>query len=216
MRKVDLTGQKYGRLTVLSMVRTPGKDVRVNCRCDCGGEITALAYNIRNGNTSSCGCLSREVRVARGLLLAPLMGAANRRHGRSATPTYTRWSDAKKRCHSPQNKRFMYYGARGIQMCAKWRYSFAAFFADMGECPPGLTLERLDNDKGYEPGNCIWADRERQAQNRKWNKTDAEGVREIRARAAAGEPRQHLAEAFGMTISNVEKIIARQTWKNVA
>lgn len=215
MRRIDLTGQQFGRLLVLEMVREPGKDARVRCRCECGAETTVLAYNVRNGNTSSCGCIAREGAAARGLVIAPIIGAANRTHGMRGTRTYVSWLDARKRCHSPQNKRYAYYGGRGIAVCDQWRDSFESFLADMGECPPGLTLERLDNNKGYEPGNCVWATKEQQARNRRCNKATPDIVRQIRARDAAGEPRKALAAEYGMALSNVQAIVSRQTWRNV-
>jgi hypothetical protein len=215
MRKVDLTGQRFGRLVALEMLRGGG-DARVRCACDCGAEATPLAYNLRNGNTSSCGCLLREKAAERGRHMGPIMGAANRIHGMKDSPTYARWQDAKKRCYSLQNKRFALYGGRGIVMCERWRNSFVAFLSDMGECPPKHTLERLDNDKGYEPGNCVWATREQQAQNRRCNKATPEIVRQIRSRSAEGESYAALARVFAMSHSNVKMIVSRATWRNVA
>jgi hypothetical protein len=215
MRKVDLAGQRFGRLLVLETIWN-GSNARVRCVCDCGREVTALAYNVRNGNTSSCGCRLREVRVAIGRRVGPVTGPLNATHGKSKSLTYARWQEAKKRCHSPTNQRFPEYGARGIAVCERWRNSYEAFLADMGECPPGLTLERVDGSRGYEPGNCVWATREAQAQNRPtWNKADARIVSEIRRRAAAGETGRALADEFGMSESAASKIIRRLTWRNV-
>lgn len=213
--RVDLTGHKYARLTVLEMVWGGRGGSSVRCRCDCGKEVTSLAYNVRNGNTRSCGCLSTEARIERGLIQAPIMGAANRTHGMTGTKTYVAWQEARKRCHSPTNQRYEYYGARGIVVCDRWRDSFENFLADMGECPIGLTLERLDNYKGYEPGNCVWATKEHQAQNKRTTIANPQMVRAIRARAAAGAGVQELATDYGMTDSNVYAIVSRQTWKNV-
>jgi hypothetical protein len=143
------------------------------------------------------------------------MGAMNKTHGMKNTVTYVRWQEAKKRCHSPNNKRYPQYGARGITVCDRWRESFEAFLADMGECPPGLTLERLDNERGYEPGNCVWANREQQAQNRRCNKANPEIVRSIRSRAAAGALRKDLAAEYGMALGTVEAIVKHRSWKNI-
>jgi hypothetical protein len=133
----------------------------------------------------------------------------------SKTRTYVAWQEARKRCHSPQNSRFSYYGARGIAVCDAWRESFEAFLADMGECPPGLTLERLDNERGYEPSNCVWASKIQQVRNRRCNRANPEIVREIRSRVAAGESRKAMASEYGMCLSNVESIVTRRTWSDV-
>lgn len=214
MKRIDLTGQRFGRLEVLEMVYA-GKNSKVRCKCDCGGEIAALAYNVRNGNTSSCGCLLRESRVATGRKVGPITGRKNATHGMAKTRTYIAWVEARKRCHSPQNQRFSYYGGRGILVCDRWRESFELFLADMGECPPGLTLERLDNERGYELGNCVWASKKDQSRNRRCNKANPEIVRQIRKMVAAGDSRSLIAGEYGMSLANVEAIVMRRTWSDI-
>jgi hypothetical protein len=214
-KRLDLVGQRFGRLEVLAMVAAPNA-TRAECRCDCGAEVSVLAYNLRSGNTTSCGCVLRAARSKNGRKVGPRTGKLNATHGLSKTLTYARWQEAKKRCHSPANKRFKDYGARGIEVCDRWRESFENFLADMGECPEGLTLERKDGSRGYEPGNCVWATREQQSQNRPtFNKADPAKVREIRRRATAGEKFAALARAFGMSEGSVSNIVHRRTWKNV-
>jgi hypothetical protein len=123
---------------------------------------SALAF----GTTNSCGCLFRDQLIKRNL-----------KHGRTKSPEYKSWSGAKKRCLDLRCKAYKYYGARGITMCPEWRDSFEAFFRDMGPCPNGRSLDRIDNAKGYEPGNCRWATRIEQANNK----------RTVRAITYAGE-----------------------------
>lgn len=217
MTRVDYSGRRYGRLSVVSMVYETGKDAKARCLCDCGAEKTVIAYNLKSGNTESCGCLARErtAELNRASFRGEIMGKANRTHGYSRTPTYASWRDAKKRCYSPQNKRFAEYGARGIGMCDAWKCSFEAFLRDMGERPKGMTLERVDVNKGYEPGNCTWATPTEQAQNTRANVATWESVRAMRKRRSEGVTYPQLASEFGMSYNNVRFICRGETWKEL-
>jgi len=88
-------------------------------------------------------------------------------HGRTKTKEHSIWCGMKERCLNPNNKRWPYYGGRGITICDEWKFDFPRFLADMGECPEGKTLERKDNSKGYAPDNCIWATHTEQCNNRR-------------------------------------------------
>lgn len=213
MKRIDVTGQRFGRLLVCAMVYEAGKDSKAQCVCDCGSAFTATVYNMRSGNTSSCGCLDRELKVARGRVHGSIQGKKNATHGMSKTPTYVSWQDARKRCFSPKNKRFAEYGGRGITMCAEWADSFESFLADMGVAPPGMTLERERVNGDYEPGNCKWATRAEQSQNTRRNRATWEIVDEMRRRHAGGELVSDLAREFSMSLSNAKLIVSGQTWK---
>jgi hypothetical protein len=154
---VNIVGQRFGRLTVLGLSHSGSHNRYWLCRCDCGTEIRATTGNLR-GTTHSCGCLYRDTR---GLRL---------RHGHAVgekpSSAYSRWANMKNRCLNPRADRWDDYGGRGIKVCARWMI-FDNFYADMGDPPPGLTLDRRNNDGHYEPDNCYWATRREQRQNQR-------------------------------------------------
>ncbi|WP_199570603.1 hypothetical protein [Streptomyces murinus] len=128
-------------------------DKRVQCRCDCGNDHSLLFKEW--GRTQSCGCLRNE-RSAERLT----------RHGHKSSPLYASWAQMIQRCTNPDHKQWANYGGRGITVCERW-LDFPNFLADMGERPAGLTLDRIDNNRSYEPGNCRWADVSTQNSNRR-------------------------------------------------
>jgi len=154
--KKDLVGQKFGRLLVQSYAGKDKRNTKLwNCLCDCGNQTIVRYGSLISGGTQSCGCLRRE-----------RASEANKKHGLSGTPTYQKWSDMKKRCRNPKSKLYPQYGGAGITM-DDYYLKFENFFADLGECPPGLTLDRIDPYKGYIRGNLRWATRKTQSINRK-------------------------------------------------
>ncbi len=152
---IDMLGERRGKLLVIgrSDKRTK-RGLYWICRCDCGNVIEAAGADIRVGDTTSCKCARNE----RTRLL-------KYSHGMEGTPTYRSWEDMKKRCYDPSRPYYRHYGGRGIVVCDSWKNSFQNFFADMGERPVGLTLDRVDNDGNYEPSNCRWATRKQQSNN---------------------------------------------------
>jgi hypothetical protein len=155
MKRVDIAiGQMFGRWTVQSIAESSEQgNAMLNCLCACGASANVNSHSLRAGTSRSCGCLQREV-----------AGAMARTHGQSRTRTHYAWVNMKSRCNNPNTPGYKNYGGRGIKVCKHWA-TFDNFLADMGECPPGLTLERKNNAKNYMPSNCCWATRTEQARN---------------------------------------------------
>jgi hypothetical protein len=188
----NLLGRTFGRLTVKE--RAPQEKYSKPqwiCICSCGTERTFFADNLKNGKSLSCGCLRGE-----------MIGNRSRTHGKRRSPEYTSWVGMRFRCGNPNDPGFQNYGGRGISVCERWLSSFEAFYEDMGPRPSDkYSIDRINNDGNYEPGNCRWA-------------TDLEQVRNTRSNVAAtihGE-RVLLTDAarrLGMTTGSVSERIAR-------
>jgi hypothetical protein len=167
MKLVDLSGQHFGRLTVLE--RAPHKSGGHVCwrvRCECGEERIVQGDSLRSGHTRSCGCLSAELAAAR-LRANPRWHPTT--HGHSHTPEYSALASARYRCMNPSDSRFADYGGRGIE----YRFpddlgeATALLIDAIGPRPEGMTLDRRDNDGHYEPGNLRWATRSEQQRNQR-------------------------------------------------
>ena len=152
---IDITGQRFSSLVVL---RYAGGS-KWGCRCDCGEEAIVDAANLKSGNTRSCGC-------RKGVIIRKRLFKHGHATKGAPSKTYSVWASMINRCRNPNDSHWEYYGGRGIKVCDRW-HDFQNFLADMGESPPRLTLERVDNDGDYEPTNCVWDTMEVQSNNRR-------------------------------------------------
>ena len=188
--KAPAIGDRFGRLCVT------GAPISRNgrywpCKCDCGAEnVMASITTLRARNASNGGCASCS-RVKHG-------------HGSSRDGTYSKFQAMRQRCLNPKHKSFPEYGGRSIKVCERWG-DFANFLADMGEAPPGMTIERIDANGHYEPGNCEWATRHEQSRN-----TSRSIV--VRVDGVTYKTLKDAAEAYGVPYSAVRRRLSNPSW----
>lgn len=156
---MDLTGQKFGRLTVIELLPERKNAEKVyKCLCDCGNYTSIRSGSLKQGLTRSCGCLGRE-RIIN----------ANTTHGKRHTRIYGIWKTMKTRCYNKHSEKYKNYGSRSIVVCDEWKHDFEAFYnwAMDNNYRDDLTIDRIDNNKGYSPDNCKWSTPKQQVRNRR-------------------------------------------------
>lgn len=158
---IDLIRQRFGKLTVVKQV---GKDKWRQalwlCKCDFGNSKIICGNNLKNSHTKSCSCLRAEITKQRSIKHGHAQGGKSK--------TYTTWKTITQRCTNPNHKYYDNYGGRGIKICKRWK-KFENFLEDMGECPPGYQIDRINNNKGYSKENCRWTTSKMNNRNRRDN-----------------------------------------------
>lgn len=206
--KIDLTGQKFGRLTVLKQEETKHKHLRWLCLCDCGNIKAIQGGSLRGGYAKSCGCLIKD---------------ASTSFGMRGTPTHNSWAGLIQRCTNSNDKSYKNYGGRGIKVCKRWM-QFKNFLTDMGIKPNGLTIERIDNSEGYSLRNCKWATPTEQQRNKRPEKRSSTGLNGVTINKKTQKYRAHIVANYktyclGTFSSLSDAIEARKQgeqkyWKN--
>lgn len=161
-KKMDLTGKKINRLTVIRFSHLRGAKRIWLCKCDCGNESLVETGSLSRSKVFSCGCFRSEQ-------TSQMLIKRNTTHGKSESRIYTIWHDMIRRCTDPRVKSFKRYGAKGVTVSDEW-FVFEKFYEDMGDPPGDLTLDRIDGSKGYSKENCRWATLIQQNNNRSNNR----------------------------------------------
>lgn len=198
----DLTGQVFGKLTVIGKGEYRGRNLLARCRCECGVVKDIYPNSLKKGQ-DSCGCASSKRRSE--VWKDPEFRKKLKRttHGKSKTFEYESYCNMLNRCYNPDNPEYFRYGGKGITVCDRWRdplTGIVAFIEDMGPRPKGMTIDRFPNPEGnYEPGNCRWATKTQQSRNigkKKSNTSGYKGINELPTKRWSVEIRSNYSKAY--------------------
>lgn len=200
MPRIEI-GNRYGRLVVNGQGKIVGRNRYWMCTCDCGNKKEIAYSSLSKGVSKSCGCLNSELASER-----------RKTHGKTGTSIHNVWASMIQRCSDEQSPAFKNYGGRNISVCDRWM-NFENFLSDMGDRPSGLSLERIDNDKGYSPENCRWATAKEQASNRRSNRVyehNGESLTLMQWSERSGIPYFTIRNRIDLLGWNIEKAVTRK------
>lgn len=206
---INLKGKKFGEWTVIQLADQHNGAFLWECQCSCGQKSLVSMSNLRGKISTKCIKCGRE-KASEKITT----------HGRTKTTEYKIWSGMKTRCYNKNNQAYKNYGGRGITICDKWRKSFQAFYDYIGKRPSNKhTIDRINNDRNYEPGNVRWATRHEQANNKrpsKLNKLTGEEAKYIlNEYSKEKKSALELAKKFNVCYQTIYDVINRKTWKHI-
>jgi hypothetical protein len=200
---LSLVGQKFNRLLVVKKHHEKSNAGALwVCLCDCGKTAIVNSLKLREGRTKSCGCFRKES-----------ISKVNFLHGESnKSTTYKTWKEMRQRCLNPNSDKWQWYGGKGITVCSRWD-SYELFLQDMGERPKGMTIDRIDNNKGYSPENCRWLSQLEQTRRQDKNKLKNGVFNLLREdREKLGLTYQELGKKYGVSASAARDCCVKKTW----
>lgn len=199
---IDLSGQKFGKLKVIARsFRQSNAGALWDCLCQCGNKVVANSLKLRRFTTISCGCHRRAACIK-----------ANTKHGMvNKSRTYRTWKEMRQRCLNPKSDKWRWYGGRGIKICDRWDL-FENFLSDMGERPEGMTIDRIDNNGYYSPGNCRWTSHLNQTRKQSKNKLSTTIAADLRRDRFNGLSFRALGDKYGISPTTAMRCARGETW----